>query len=174
MPDHAEAHSHTIGTNRNCTMELTNITANHFLVKPMVHMESGFSYSPPQPTLTPNKTEVCSFTKDDNTASGAVGVMTYELFDMQNRSTVGQLAIMFSVPFDYNFYQNWLGVGIFPRKKECDEALFKEMYNEEGAFVRYKADGSGIKFTSNKLEIRATMNDEGCAIVKIEIYDKMG
>ncbi|XP_029954254.1 bryoporin-like [Salarias fasciatus] len=175
MPDNAEAHSHTIGTNRNCTVEITNVTGKYCLIEPMVHMESGFSFAPPQPTLIPNKTEVFSFTKDDNTASGAVGVFTYVLFDRQNRRRVGQLFVMFSVPFDYNFYVNWFGVGLTKGKKDCDEKLFKHMYNdkEQTDFVRHKADGAGIVFRGEDLEVRATMSDGGCAIMKLELYDKM-
>lgn len=137
-------------------------------------MESGFPYSPPKPTLGSNMSEVCSFTKDDNTASGAVGVLTYELLDMRNKRCDELMAVMFSVPFDYSFFQNWLGVGIFEQTRACDKQLYEHMYNGKdfSNFVRQKANGSGLKFQGGKVDVRACMSDEGRAIVKLEIYDR--
>ncbi|XP_054454361.1 DELTA-sagatoxin-Srs1a-like [Anoplopoma fimbria] len=176
MPETAEAHSVTITTNRNCTIEITNVSSVFCLVNPKVHMESGFVFNPPQPTLRTTKTEVCSFTKDDNTASGAVGVMTYELFDMRSRRCNEVMAVMFSVPFDYTFYKNWLGVGIFEHTRECDGKLFDLMYKTKDFtnFVRHEADGSGVTYRGRMVDVRACMSDEGKAIIKLEIYDKMG
>lgn len=141
-----------------------------------VHLESGFTFSPPQPTVRTQKTEVCSFIKDDHTATGAVGVLTYELFDMRNRCCNEVIAIMFSVPFDYNFYKNWLGVGVFEHTRECNEDLFKNMYNEKDFtnFLRHEADGSGVTYKGRMVDVRACMSDEGKAIIKLELYDKMG
>lgn len=142
-----------------------------------VHMESGFVFSPPTPTLLPGKTEVFSFTKDDSPATGAVGVMTYELFHMQQRCSTKLIDIMFSVPYDYNFYANWLGIGVFPKEVACDHELFDLMYNkDEQGFVRQKAYGAGIAYKGGpgSVDIRACMNDEGKAIIKMELYDSMG
>nr|XP_020460302.1 DELTA-thalatoxin-Avl1a-like [Monopterus albus]XP_020460304.1 DELTA-thalatoxin-Avl1a-like [Monopterus albus] len=176
MPQSAESHCETISTNRNCTIEITNVSSVYCLVNPKVHMESGFAFSPPQPTVRATMTELCSFTKDDNTASGAVGVLTYELFDMRNRSGTELMAVMFSVPFDYNLYKNWLGVGIFEHNTACDKKLFELMYNSKDftKFVRQQANGSGLKYSGKVVDVRASMSDEGKAIIKLELYDKMG
>ncbi|MEQ2215332.1 hypothetical protein XENOCAPTIV_030779 [Xenoophorus captivus] len=176
MPETAESHSVTLTTNRNCTMEITNVSAVYCLVNPKIHMESGFAFSPPQPTVRSTKTEVCSFTKDDNTASGAVGVLTYELFNMREHRCSELMAIMFSVPFDYNFYKNWLGVGIFEHTRACDNKLFDTMYKGKDFtnFVRQEANGSGVAFQGRDVDVRACMSDGGKAIIKLELYDKMG
>ncbi|XP_034083450.1 DELTA-stichotoxin-Hmg2b-like [Gymnodraco acuticeps] len=176
MPETAEAHSYTLTTNRNCTIELTNVSSSYCLVPPQVRISSGFTFSPPQPTVRTQKTELCSFVKDDHTATGAVGVLTYELFDMSNRHCNEVIAIMFSVPFDYNFYKNWLGVGIFEHTRECNEKLFKHMYNEKDFtnFLRHEAEGSGVTYKGRMVDVRACMSDEGKAIIKLELYDKMG
>ncbi|XP_022062080.1 DELTA-sagatoxin-Srs1a-like [Acanthochromis polyacanthus] len=176
MPDTAESHSHTLTTNRNCTIEITNITSDMCLVNPKVHMESGFSFNPPQPTVRLNRPEVCSFTKDDNTASGAVGILTYELFNMRTRQFSEQMAVMFSVPFDYNFYKNWLGIGLYERERACDKKLFDEMYNDKDqkSFVRHEADGSGVVHRGKTMDVRACMSNEGKAIIKLELYDRLG
>ncbi|XP_013870306.1 equinatoxin-4 [Austrofundulus limnaeus] len=176
MPETAESHSASLTTNRNCTMEITNVSAVYCLVNPKIYMESGFPYSPPQPTIRTTKTELCSFTKDDNTATGAVGVLTYDLFNMQSRQCTELMAVMFSVPFDHNFYKNCLGVGIFEHARACDKKLFNLMYGDKDftSFVRHEANGSGVIFKGRYLDVRATMSDEGKAIVKLELYDKLG
>lgn len=136
-------------------------------------MESGYAYSPPQPTVRCGHTEVCSFTKDDNTACGSVGVLTYELFDIHKHRCNELVAVMFSVPFDYNFYKNWLAVGIFEPSQACDESLYKEMYNSKTmeCFTRKEATGSGLTFKGQKVDVRATMSENGKAIVKLEVYE---
>uniref|UniRef100_A0A1A8C9Q3 Actinoporin-like protein n=1 Tax=Nothobranchius kadleci TaxID=1051664 RepID=A0A1A8C9Q3_NOTKA len=176
MPETAESHSATLPTNRHCTIEITNLSTVYCLVNPKVHMESGFPFNPPQPTIRTTKTELCSFIKDDNTATGAAGVLTYELFHMRERRCSELMAIMFSVPFDYNIYKNWLGVGIFQHTHACDKKLFHSMYNDKDftSFVRQEATGSGLLFRGRGLDVRACMCDVGKAIVKVELYDKMG
>lgn len=138
-------------------------------------MYSGYCMHPPQPTVRTSNTEVCSFTKDDDTATGSVGVLTYDLFNMSNRFSTERMAIMFSVPFDYNFYKNWLGVGIFELAREVDKHLYKHMYKgtDFTNFARIKAGGNGVAYKGKALDIHATMSDVGKAIVKVEVYDKM-
>lgn len=41
-------------------------------------------------------------------ATGSVGVITYQLKDRDST-----LAVMWSVPFDYNLYSNWWGVKVY-------------------------------------------------------------
>lgn len=137
-------------------------------------MESGSTFSPPPPTVRSNHTELCSFSKIGNKATGAVGVLTYELFDMRNHTCKEVMAVMFSVPFDYNFYQNWVAVGVFEHTQACDEKLYDQMYNKKHAnFTRHKADGSGVKHEGNEVDLRACMSDDEKAIIKLEVYDKM-
>uniref|UniRef100_A0A8C8H0E9 Cytolysin Src-1-like n=1 Tax=Oncorhynchus tshawytscha TaxID=74940 RepID=A0A8C8H0E9_ONCTS len=141
-----------------------------------VYMSSGFCYHPPQPTVRTTKTEVCSFTKDDDTATGAVGVLTYDLFHMQSRVCSERMAIMFSVPYDYNFYKNWLGVGVFEVARACDKQLYNHMYKEKdfSKFVRSEASGSGVEYKAQHVDLRATMSNVGKSIIKVELYDKLG
>ncbi|XP_063076768.1 DELTA-sagatoxin-Srs1a-like [Engraulis encrasicolus] len=175
MAETAEAASAVMTTNRNCSIEITNLSSNFCLVNPKVFMESGFSFNPPQPTVRTTKTEVCSFTKDDNTATGAVGVLTYELFHMHSRHCNELVAVMFSVPFDTRFYKNWLGVGLFEHTRATDEALYKHMYYEKDFtnFQRHEAKGQGVTYHGRALDVMATMSDNGKAILKVEVYDKM-
>lgn len=172
----AESVSATMSTNRNCTVEITNISSVYCLINPKVYMSSGYSCHPPQPTIRSTKTEVCSFTKNDNTATGAVGILTYDLFHMQNRMCTERMAILFSVPFDYQRYKNVLGVGLFESGRGCDKALYNHMYEGKdlSQFTRIEAAGSGITHKAHNVELRATMSNVGKAIIKMELYDKMG
>lgn len=138
-------------------------------------MESGFSYNPPQPTVRTNKPEVCSFTKDDNTATGAVGVLTYELYDMKKQHCNEVIAVMFSVPFDYKIYKNWMALGIFERTRECDKKLFDLMYKGEDFtnFQRREGDGCGLLYKGRMVDLRACMSSEGRATLKLELYDRI-
>ncbi|XP_026181293.1 bryoporin [Mastacembelus armatus] len=176
MPETAEAVSATLTTNRNCTIEITNVSSSYCLINPKVYMTSGFCHHPPQPTVCTAKTEVCSFTKDDNTATGAVGLLTYDLFHMQTRVCSGRMAIMFSVPFDQNLYKNRLAVGVVESSCACDKHLYDQMYNGKDLtnFTWSENNGSGLEYKATYVDVRATMSTIGKAIVKVELFDKMG
>ncbi|XP_068192896.1 bryoporin-like [Antennarius striatus] len=178
MPETAESISATLTTNRNCTVEVTNLSGSLILINPKVYMSSGFSQHPPQPTVRSNTTEVCTFTKDDNTATGAVGLLTYDLHHVQRRQTIERLAIMFSVPFDRNLYENRLAVGVFDDSHACDKTLYNQMYDgkDTSKFTRSEngKSGTGLLYKSSYVDVRATMSSIGKAIVKVEVYDKMG
>nr|XP_046272468.1 bryoporin-like [Scatophagus argus] len=176
MPETAEAVSATLTTNRNCTIEITNISASYCLINPKVYLTSGFCQHPPQPTIRTTKTEVCSFTKDDHTVTGAVGLLTYDLFHMQKHTCSERMAIMFSVPFDHNLYKNRLAVGVVEHSRACDENLYNQMYDGKDLsnFTRSETSGCGLEYKATYVDLRATMSSIGKAIVKVEIYDKMG
>jgi len=125
--------------------------------------------------VRPLKTEVCNFSKSSGKVTGAVGVMTYDLFKRQNDSASEKLAIMFSVPYDNSTYKNWLAIAIYAADKKCDEALYKEMYyNEEPeGFVREEAKGCGLTFEGQQLDIKATMSPMGRSMLKVEVWDKL-
>nr|XP_015804158.2 bryoporin-like [Nothobranchius furzeri]XP_015804159.2 bryoporin-like [Nothobranchius furzeri] len=176
MPETAEAVSATLTTNRNCAVEITNVSGTYCLINPKVYMASGFSCHPPQPTIRTQKTEVSSFTKDDNTATGAVGLLTYDLFHMRNRVCSERMAIMFSVPFDHSLYKNRLAVGVFELSQACDKHLYEQMYDGKDLsnFTRSDANGCGLEHKAAHVDLRATMSTTGKAMVKVELYDKMG
>ncbi|XP_018545014.1 DELTA-actitoxin-Afr1e [Lates calcarifer] len=175
MSESAEALAANLKSRRNVTIEITNLTNNYCLMDAKVYLESGNCHSPPQPTVRPLKTEVCNFSKTSAKACGAVGVLTYDLFERHSNRAAEKLAIMFSVPYDYNMYKNWFAVGIFNHDKECNEALYKEMYynKEQQGFVRQESSGSGITYEGSNLDIKATMSPMGRAIMKVEVWDKL-
>ncbi|XP_061838217.2 uncharacterized protein [Nerophis lumbriciformis] len=175
MAQTAEAVSAILSTNRNCTIEITNVSSNYCLINPKVFMSSGFCHHPPQPTIRSTHTEVCSFIKDDHTATGAVGLLTYDLFHMQSRVSSQRIAVMFSVPYDHNLYKNRLALGVLEQSHNCDKKLYDQMYEGKDLshFSRADATGSGLVFSANYVDVRGTMSTVGKAIVKVEIYDQM-
>ncbi|XP_029934367.1 DELTA-stichotoxin-Hcr4a-like [Myripristis murdjan] len=175
MSETAEAVAANLSSRRNVTIEITNLTRNYCLANPKVFLDSGNTHIPPQPTVRSMKTEVCNFSKSSAKASGAVGVLTYDLYERSRKGSIETVAIMFSVPYDYNLYKNWFAVGIYNKGKECDEALYKEMYygKDQKGFVREKANGSGITYEGSYLDIKAGMSPLGRAIMKVEVWDKL-
>jgi len=177
MTESAEAIAADVESKRSVTIEISNLTRNYCLINPKVHLENGETYNPPQPTVRSLKTELCTFSKAGGKATGSVGVMTYGLFERSHNDCTETLAIMFSVPWDYNLYKNWFAVGIYKKGRNCDKDLFKEMYYEknqhEHGFVREEATGSGINHVGNHLDIKATMCPLGNAIMKVEVWDKL-
>ncbi|XP_034415319.1 DELTA-stichotoxin-Hcr4a-like [Cyclopterus lumpus] len=175
MSESAEALSANLKSRRNVTIEITNLTSSYCLIDPKVYLDSGNCHSPPQPTVRTLKTEVCNFSKTSSKATGAVGVLTYDLYERHSNSAKEKLAIMFSVPYDNNMYKNWLALAIYSQDKECDEALYKEMYynKEPQGFVRQEANGCGLTFEGQKLDIKATMSPMGRAMLKVEVWDKL-
>lgn len=139
-----------------------------------VYLDSGNCHSPPQPIVSPLKTEVCNFSKTAGKASGAVGVLTYDVLERGKTKATERVAIMFSVPYDYNFYENWAAIGIYDVSKECDEKLYKEMYynKEQQNFVREKGNGCCLKFEGKDLVVMCTMSPMGRAIMKVELWKK--
>ncbi|KAF6739322.1 DELTA-stichotoxin-Hmg2b [Oryzias melastigma] len=175
MSESAESVAANLKSRRNVTIEITNLTRNYCLINPKVFLESGSCHSPPQPTVRPQKTEVCIFGKTSSKATGTVGVLTYELFERHSNQAKETMALMFSVPYDYNVYKNWLGVGIYQQGKECNKGLYEEMYynKEQQGFRREEAKGCDLTFSGNSLDIKATMSPMGKAIMKVEVWDKL-
>ena len=108
-------------------------------------MSSGLWFHPPQPTIRSPMTEVCSFSKDELKLEGAVGVLTYDLFDMKTPKAAERLAIMFSVPIDKILFKNLLGVGVFEAERTCDNSLYKHMSEgKDTHFTRIEGGTSGL------------------------------
>lgn len=85
------------------------------------------------------------------------------------------MAIMFSVPFDYNLYKNQLAVGVFEQSCDCDEKLYDLMYDGQDCsnFIQSEKSGSGLEYLASNVDLRATMSSIGKAIIKMELYDKL-
>ncbi|XP_026886598.2 DELTA-sagatoxin-Srs1a-like [Electrophorus electricus] len=170
----SEQISQSINTRRNIVIEISNYSSKYKLGNPRVYTKSGYCLSPPQPTIQKKTKEVCTFTKTSDTACGAVGVLTYQILTNEMGS-VGELAIMFSVPHDYRLYENWFAFGIFTTGMPCNEYLFKQMYYDPSTkhcpFTRGKGTGSEITYCRGNISVKGTMSPAGKSIMKVEFHD---
>ncbi|XP_076867080.1 deep-sea actinoporin Cjtox I-like [Brachyhypopomus gauderio] len=168
--------SNSINTGRNIVIEISNCSETYSLGNPRIHTVSGYCVNPPQPTISTLSKEACTFTKTADTACGAVGVLTYQIFN-NKMHCVSELAIMFSVPYDYNLYENMFALGIFLPGILCNDDLFNRMYNDpfstQRPFTRDKGTGSEITFSAGDLCVRGTMSPAGQSIMKVEFGDKL-
>ncbi|XP_013888684.1 cytolysin RTX-S-2 [Austrofundulus limnaeus] len=157
---------------RHCSVEIKNNTNNYTLSNPRVFTESGFCKVPLPPMVGPCSAVRALFNKTTGTATGAVGVFTYDLFNADLNDYSHIMAVMFSVPYDRILYSNWLAVGIFDKGKRCDHDLYELMYKGSGSkFVRGKADGSNIFYEGDYVILSASMTASGEAILKVEVND---
>ncbi|XP_017578982.1 uncharacterized protein LOC108443075 [Pygocentrus nattereri] len=162
-------------TGRNVTIKIINYSNTFILTNPRSHNISGYCHHPPQPTIKKMKEEECLFSKTPYAACGSVGVLTYQI-QKEKSNPVGELAIMFSVPYDYTWYENWFALGIFEVNIPCDYDLFKQMYydnvDDDGQFTRKKAAGDVIIHLGEGALVKGTMSDGGQSIIKVELWDE--
>uniref|UniRef100_A0A3B1J0I9 Uncharacterized protein n=1 Tax=Astyanax mexicanus TaxID=7994 RepID=A0A3B1J0I9_ASTMX len=116
----AEQISRAIKTGRNVTIQITNYSDKYTLDNPRTYTYSGYCHSPPQPTIKKNTQEV---------------FMTYQIINDDKRC-IGQLAIMFSVPYNYNHFENLFALGIFDPSQKCDWNLYNMIGKSEKILLK--------------------------------------
>ena len=90
--------------------------------------DSVDTLAPPQSTVTPKESGVCSFINSCNTAAAdCTGYLLYQLDNKEN-DCKELLDIWFFVPFDYNSNSKMFAVGIF--ENGCDKNQFEEMHGK--------------------------------------------
>ncbi|CAL8298047.1 unnamed protein product [Merluccius merluccius] len=157
---------------RTCTVEINNSCGFYALSDPGLFMVSGFCNEPLPPGINKRSQASGGFTKPMGTATGAVGVFTYDLAHHQTKDYNAVLAVMFSVPFDYNLYSNWCAAGIFFRGIECDYNLFDLLYNgEEFSFVRAKGGAGPRTYKGEVVEVSVRMSASSRAVLRVDIED---
>lgn len=65
--------------------------------------------------------------KTEYSTFGTWGVVTYEI-----ENTDKKLAIMWSVPYNYGFYENWFKLSIINLNNQTDKNLLDDMYYNQG------------------------------------------
>uniref|UniRef100_A0AAY5F0Q2 Uncharacterized protein n=1 Tax=Electrophorus electricus TaxID=8005 RepID=A0AAY5F0Q2_ELEEL len=149
--------SSIINTGRNVSIQINNQSAIYTLKHPRVFTSSGYPLSPPPPTIARNSIGACTFTKTSSSFRGSVGVLTYQILDIEAH-TPGKLVIMFSVPFDYNMYENWFALGIFEENITCDQDL--------------NGTGNEISYSQKNMRVNGTMSPAGKSVMKVEFEDQ--
>lgn len=98
---------------------------------------------------------------DGPTATGAVGVFTYYI-----PGKAATLAVMWSVPFDYNFYENWWNVKLYNGKKPANYDMYVDLYYDASPF---KANGWHTRNLGHDLKFRGAMASSGKATLEIHV-----
>ena len=123
--------------------------------------------------VKPGANDSALFARTPYSLRGIVGVFTYDL-SLYGSVTTDKMAVMFSVPFNFNFEENWFAVGVFSRDKKCDHDLYHEMYyNNSSHFVRGKAKDGDLIYEHEKVVIKASMSDTYTPILKVIVNEKM-
>lgn len=100
------------------------------------------------------------FVKRSDSSCGCVGVFTYDLQQEKRRTCYKKMAVMFSVPYDYNLHSNYSTVGIANTNINCDYALYYEMYyGKDSWFHRINANVGSDVYTKDDLSIKWKMLD---------------
>ncbi|XP_076020712.1 uncharacterized protein LOC143011650 [Genypterus blacodes] len=169
----AQAISSVLPTHRQCTIEVTNDCSNYTLRNPSEFLNRGRCSIPLSPTIASSKSASALFTKTPHTARGSVGVFTYDLVRNDTKQSVGKMAVLFNVPYDFNLYRNGYAVGIFDTSKSCDYGLYHQMHKEkQNMFVREKAKGPSLCYSDKGITIRAKMTDTYQPVMKVEVTDE--
>uniref|UniRef100_A0A3Q1FX06 Uncharacterized protein n=1 Tax=Acanthochromis polyacanthus TaxID=80966 RepID=A0A3Q1FX06_9TELE len=128
---------------------------------PLVHHSDYFGcYQNTLPsTIGPSEEGSALFTKTPDTACGAVGVFTFELYNQSTKTVDKKMAVMFSNPYSFDFFYNLYAVGLFDKNQLCEYSLYHKMYYNAGKeFVRHRA-GYPLTYEGDGLIISASMTD---------------
>lgn len=138
-----------------------------------VFLESGRCKVSPPPVVDPCSAASALFGKASGSATGSVGVLTYDLYNANLNDRSHLVAVMYSVPFDRVLNSNWFAVGIFDRTTNCDGNLYELMYKgSEDRFIRAKADGSTISYDDDYIAVSASMSDSSEAVLRMKIDER--
>ena len=98
---------------------------------------------------------------DGPVATGAVGVFTYYIPGKH-----ATLAVMWSVPFDYNWYQNWWNVKLYSGKGKATQGVYEDLYYDANPF---RANGWHTRNLGYGLKFRGSMSSSGKATLEIHV-----
>ncbi|XP_033984129.1 DELTA-actitoxin-Afr1a-like isoform X2 [Trematomus bernacchii] len=155
-------------SDRTCSIEIVN-ECGYTFDNPRMYTFSGYCATPLPPTVAPGACGIGLFTKSPSKNAGSVGVFAYDL-NKDGKQAAEKIAIMFSVPWDFNKYKNWYALGVFDVSTPCDEALYNQMYyDEQITFRRRIPDGSCLTYVGDHITIMATMSDAYQPVIKVRV-----
>jgi len=105
------------------------------------HKASGVTIMK-QKTILPRYAEALMGSKTGWTATGCTGTAAWKIGDSGE-----MLVVMWSVPFDQNWYSNWCAVGILPVEEDTSRLWEKMYYEPEVGFKRMEFTNSTDPYT---------------------------
>ena len=98
-------------------------------------------------------------------ARGAVGVFTYYIPVLDKT-----LAVMYSVPFDYNLYRNWWNVKLYSGRLEASKNTFRDMYRSDKVEGPFKGDNAWhTRHLGPGLSVKGAMGSTGQSELEIRV-----
>ena len=94
-------------------------------------------------------------------ATGAVGVLAYYIPSIDKT-----ISVMFSVPFDYNFYENWWNAKLYPGNERANSDQYYDLYYDANSF---KANGWHERSLGSGLKFRGSMSSSAKATLEIHV-----
>lgn len=142
------------------------------LIEPKIYTFSGgiqgfpgeISAKPSDPTK--QSVGVIGVKNSSGATAGAVGVVTYQVKGQDFR-----LAICYSIPYDYNLYENWFKFQIITKHTPTDHALYEDMYYNYGKKTLGRiapASGGSAKWI-NGYRMSGTMGTTGKCELKLTV-----
>ncbi|KAI4794799.1 hypothetical protein KUCAC02_031832, partial [Chaenocephalus aceratus] len=89
-------------TFRQCDIDIKNESATYILANPRMYTDHGSCITPFQPTVAPGATGSALFRKTPNTATGSVGVVTYDLLNKDTNLTAEKIAMYYDEPTTFS------------------------------------------------------------------------
>ena len=94
-------------------------------------------------------------------ATGTVGVLAYYIPSIRKT-----LSVMFSVPFDYNWYENWWNAKLYPGNQRANYNQYYDLYYDANPF---RANGWHDRSLGSGLKFRGSMSNSGQATLEIHV-----
>ena len=94
-------------------------------------------------------------------ARGAVGVFTYYIPALDKT-----LAIMYSVPFDFNLFRNWWNIKLYSGRREASKQTFRDM----DGYDKVKGDNAWhTRNLGSGLSVKGAMGSTGQSELEIRV-----
>ncbi|KAK7462546.1 hypothetical protein BaRGS_00038402 [Batillaria attramentaria] len=152
-----------------CGIEVQNWT-RFPLSEAITRINGGYLSKPPVAVL-PSKKEAMVTRKTGGCATGSYGTVSWKVEGLNRR-----VYVMWSVPFNHDYFTNWLAVGLSRKgytNHPGDNALFDQMYSGKSdlniAFERhqYWTSMDPIIFSDGDISLEATMGSSHKAEVRV-------
>jgi len=112
---------------RGCAIATANSGSGVILENPRFWLKSGMSYAHMPPEVQYGHSALKLFVKKDWQATGTVGIVSYDI-----KGTDKKVAILWSVPFDWNLYDCWFNMKIYSQSYPTGDHMYDQMYYRAG------------------------------------------
>ena len=147
-----------------CYIEVENQSGVHLTHEYSFLTKGHIGSSPPD--ILPGKTEAFYAHGDSDSNQGSCGISSWIIDD--NKDTPKRFVVMWSAPFSFNFYSNWLGTGI--KESAVNESTFGKMYyNPETWFHRreYYKSCDELLYEDQGFKVRGSMGTNHTPVIKL-------